>query len=347
MVTSRESLTSSNCKPSRPAARAVEHRLLGTSGILVSSIGLGCVTFGREIDADTSFRVMDRAFEHGVNLFDTAEVYGEGASEQIVGQWLTARGHRESVVVATKVHLPLTRGHLLASTEQSLKRLKIDRIDLLQLHSWDEVTPLDETLEALDALVKQGKVRAIGCSNFTAEQLVQCLVYQRTCEQQQLVSIQPRYSLVCREIEMDLLPCCERCEVGVISYSPLGAGFLTGKYRPESAVPAGTRFDIKPGHQRIYFNDRAFRVVEALNACAKKWNVPAVRLALAWVMRRPTITSVLIGARTPEHVDQAVDAQRLDLTGEMQDELNLISFRCVDPEEADPASDQASPVPPS
>jgi len=256
---------------------------------------------------------MDRAVAKGINLFDTAEAYAAGASEEVVGNWLKSRGKRDEIVLATKVAGSLTREHVLSSAEASLRRLQTDRVDLFQLHRWDSDVPLDETLAALDALVRQGKARCVGCSNYTAEQLGQALQRQEASGWASMVSVQPNYSLVAREIEQALLPLCAARNVGIISYSPLGAGFLTGKYRQGGPVPAGTRFDIIPGHQEIYFRDDNFRVVENLRSRADGLGVPMAQLAMAWVLNQPGITSVLIGARSIEHVDQAFRAEALQL----------------------------------
>lgn len=302
----------------------IEYKRLGTTDLTVSSLGLGCVTFGREIQEDVSFGVLDRAVDRGINLLDTAAVYGDGASEEILGRWMRRKRVRDRIVLATKVSGRLTRDHILASVEASLGRLATDRIDLLQAHSWDDQTPLDETLEALDLLVREGKVRVCGCSNWEVPRLHQALSAAADSGWTPLQSVQPIYNLVDRQIEEELLEFCSSRSLGVLSYSPLGAGFLTGKYRRDTAVPAGTRFDVIPGHQDIYFTDDGFRVMEALRSMADDTGLTMAHLALSWVLRRDGITSVLIGARTPRHVDQAFDA--LDTAGspECQDLLNRL-----------------------
>lgn len=302
----------------------MRYRRLGTTDLEVSSIGLGCVTFGREIDEAASFQVMDHAFELGINLFDTAEAYAAGASEQVVGNWLFSRGRRDEVVLATKVAGSLTRERIVTSAEASLRRLQTDCIDLFQVHHWDNNAPLDETLAALDSLVTDGKVRYVGCSNYNAVQLQQALDQQSANNWPLMVSVQPNYNLVMRDIEEELIPFCTAQKVGIISYSPLGAGFLTGKYRRDGDIPAGTRFDIIPGHQNIYFNDENFRKVEKLRTEAKARGISMIQLALAWVINQPGITSVLIGGRTTAHVDQAFQAEALPLTADLQTTLNQL-----------------------
>jgi len=301
--------------------RTMEYRTLGKSALRVSSIGLGCVTFGREIDSETSFAVMDRAHELGINLFDTAEAYAAGASEEIVGRWLTARKARASVVVATKVRPPNTRDHILQSAEESLRRLRVEVIDLFQLHSWDPNTPLDESCEALDMLVRQGKVRYAGCSNFAAWQVCKALWRQDAGGRARMESVQSNYNLVVRDIEQELLPLCADQQMGVLGYSPLGGGFLTGKYRRGGDIEPGSRFDVVRGMQPIYLHEMGFRVLDRLNAKAAALDVAAPLLALAWVMAQPGITSMLVGARHTGQVEQAVQAEALDMTPEVWADL--------------------------
>ena len=286
----------------------MQYRKLGKSDLQVSSIGLGCVTFGREIDRDASFQVLDHALERGITLFDTAEAYAAGASEAVVGEWLAKRGVRNKIVLATKVSGTLTKERVVTSAEESLTRLKTDCIDLFQLHAWDDATPLEETLEGLTQLVTQGKVRHIGCSNFMAWQLAKALLSAGRNGVARMQSIQPPYNLAQREIEAEVLPLCADQEVGVISYSPLAAGFLTGKYRRGQEVPKGTRFDVIPGHQPIYFTDHGYAVLDRLDKVAAESGRSMVQLALAWVLNQPPVTSVLIGARNTRQVDQVFEA---------------------------------------
>ena len=282
------------------------YRNLGHSSLSVSTIGMGCVTFGRESDRQTSLLIMDHAFGNGITLFDTAEAYGQGASELVVGEWLQSRNLRDQIVLATKVNGTLTRQRIVSSVESSLKRLRTDCIDLLQTHVWDESTPLEETLDALTTLVQQGKVRYVGCSNYSASQLAAVLTLSNETGMSRMVSVQPPYNLVQRDIEADLLPLCASENIGVISYSPLAAGFLTGKYRPGQPIPPGTRFDVIPGHQDIYFTEHGYQVLKQLDREAQTSGASHIQLALSWVLQQPGVTSVLIGARKTSHIDQTL-----------------------------------------
>lgn len=304
---------------------SLARRPLADTGLEVGVLGLGCVTFGREIDAATSFGILDHARESGINLLDTAAAYHAGASERVLGDWLADRGCRDEFVVATKAHLPLTRSALKQSVAESLRRLRVEVIDLFQCHAWDEATPLEETLAALRELIDEGKIRHAGCSNWTAAQLASAReLAARDSSLASLVSIQPPYNLVQREIEGETLPLCEAKDIAVLAYSPLAAGFLTGKYRRDGEVPAGTRFDVIPGHQPIYFTERGWRIAEGLGELAEREGTSPVALALGWVTGQSGVTSVLVGARTTGHVDQALAALREPLDAGLVAELGRL-----------------------
>ena len=300
----------------------MEYRTLGRTDLRVSSIGLGCVTFGREIDEAASFAVMDHALDRGINLFDTAEAYAQGRSEEVVGQWIKARGLRDRIVLATKVTPPLGEARVLDAAEASLRRLQVDVIDLYQLHAFDPKTPIEATLAALHKLVEQGKVRYVGCSNFAAWQLCKALWKADVNGWPRLESVQPNYNLAIRDIEAELLPCCADQQVGVITYSPLGAGFLTGKYSRDKTAPPGARFDIMPGHWSIYEGELAFQRMEKLRAKAAETGRSMINLALAWVIGQPGVTSMLIGCRTTAHVDQAFEADQMGLAPALRAEMS-------------------------
>ena len=301
----------------------IERRPLGDTSLQVSAIGLGCVTFGREIDAATSFGILDHAWAAGINLLDTAAAYHAGASERVLGDWLADRGCRDEFVIATKAHLPLTREAMRQSIEGSLRRLRIDTIDLFQSHAWDDETSLEETLTTLQELIDEGKVRHVGCSNWTAAQLGRAReLAANDSGLAKLISIQPPYNLVQREIEAETLPLCAREDIAVLSYSPLAAGFLTGKYRRDGEVPPGTRFDVIPGHQPIYFTERGWRIAEGLVELAERENTTPIALALGWVLSRSGVTSMLVGARNTGHIDQALNAFNAPLSTGVLAELN-------------------------
>ncbi len=302
----------------------MEYRSLGRSALRVSSIGLGGVTFGRETDVETSFAIMDRALECGITLLDTAEAYAAGRSEEVVGQWLAERRSRQQIVLATKVTPPLRRERILSSAEASLRRLRTDHVDLFQLHAWDNAAPLDETLDALDALVRTGKARVVGCSNLAAWQLCKALWRQDAHGWARMESVQPNYNLLVRDIEREMLPLCADQEIGVLSYSPLGGGFFTGKYVQGEAAPPGSRLDIVPGMQPIYLHDSGYRVLAGLRSQAEALGASTTLLALAWAMSHPCITSTLIGARSVAHVDQAITAQAMGMSPELRAKLSAL-----------------------
>ena len=300
----------------------MEYRQLGRSDLKVSEIGLGAVTFSREIDEATVFTIMDYALERGINLIDTAEAYNKGGSETVVGKWLKASGKRDKVILATKLIPPLTAERIPQAAEASLRRLQTDVIDLYQIHAFDKNTPLDESLVALGKLVQEGKVRYLGCSNFAAWQLCKALWRADVHGLPRLESAQPNYNLAIRDIEQEMLPLCADQQIGVISYSPLGAGFLTGKYSKSWTAPQGTRFDIIPDHWAIYENARSMERMEKLRSKAAESGRSMVQLALAWILGQPGITSTLIGSRSTAHIDQAFEAAAAGMSAELRAEIN-------------------------
>ncbi len=323
--------------------KKMQTRRISHVGLEVSRIGLGCVTFGREIDQAQSFRVLDYAFEHGINLLDTAEGYGGGqaqeyrrglgivetgvppaemhSSEKIIGRWLKANGVRDQVILQTKIARNFTREHLREALDASLDRLQTDHVDIYLLHSFDKTTPLEEALTAMTGAVAEKKVRVAGCSNFTFEQLREA-VRLAASGVAPIEVTQPVYNLVRRDIERDMLPLCTAHQIAPITYSPLGAGFLTGKYRPGGPVPPGARFEVIPGHADEYFSDGKFRVVENLRRIAERSGVPMTQLALAWVLKNPAICGALIGARDYGHIDNALAALNLELPAETAAEMD-------------------------
>ena len=276
-------------------------------GKYISQAGLGCVTFGREIDRAASFSIMDHALEQGITFFDTASAYGGGASEEIVGQWFAEKGEAAAhIAVATKLLPPFDAGTLSAAVEQSLARLRMDRIDVLFVHSWHPSIEDDRVLRALDDLVVAGQVRALGVSNFSAAQLGALLRKQTDSGFAPVSFIQNNQNYAVSDVDDALRQLCRDFDVHIITYSPMAAGFLTGKYR--GAVAADVRFEIIPGHKDIYFNDRAWGRLDQLMKAAEHAGKPPSTLALAWAFHQPQVTSVLIGCRTTSHLDQALAA---------------------------------------
>jgi aryl-alcohol dehydrogenase-like predicted oxidoreductase len=318
-------------------------RRLGNTGLKVSEICLGTMTFGHQCDEATSFAIMDRATGRGVNFIDTADVYPvppsnetAGRTEEIVGAWLQKR--RDRYVLATKCRMRvgketndegLSRRHILKAVEDSLRRLRTDYIDLYQSHSPDPDTPLEETLRAFDDLVRQGKVRYVGCSNYPAWQIALALGISARHGLARLESVQPRYNLLYREIESELFPLCRDQSLGVIAYNPLAGGFLTGKYRTLEAPPAGTRFTLgKTGdlYRERYWNDSQLRAVDELRRFFQPRGKSLVTVAVAWVLAQPGLTSAIIGASRPEQLDESLAAAQLTLDAEEREACNLAWF---------------------
>jgi aryl-alcohol dehydrogenase-like predicted oxidoreductase len=279
-------------------------------------IGLGCVTFGREIDQATAFAVMDRALERGIRLFDTAAVYAAGASERIVGAWRKARaGAPDLPAIATKAFPPYTPEDLERSAAASRERLGGAPIDVLFLHKWDPAVDDPATLRALDRLVREGRVGMIGASNFSASQLERMLEAQAALGLTPTRCLQNNHNFAVRGIDADLRRLAAAHDVALVSYSPLGAGFLSGKH--DAGVHPGSRFDLIPGHQAIYFQPNARARLAQLSDLAVRTRRPLVQLALAWALSQPEVATVLIGGRSPAHVDQAFAALEAAADGDV------------------------------
>ena len=293
----------------------MEKRKLGKSGIDVSVIGLGCNNFGA-LPVEASKRVVDRAIDLGITLFDTADVYGNrGGSESQLGEILGPR--RKDIVLATKFAMPMddagtksgaSADYVRQACEDSLKRLRTDYIDLYQQHRPDPKTPIEETLGALDDLVKQGKVRAIGCSNMAADQLTAAQDVSRSRHLTAYVTAQDEYSLLGRGIEAALVPTLQKEGMGLLPYFPLASGLLTGKYEQGKEIPAGTRYARMGRFGERYMTAENWRIVEALSAFAKSKGHSILELAFAWLIANPTLSSVIAGATRPEQVEQNVRA---------------------------------------
>lgn len=313
-------------------------RYLGRTGIRVSSLTLGCMMFGGRTSAEDSYAIIDRAIDAGINFIDTANVYNAGQSEIVTGEALKRNGKRDSIVLATKVHGNMHRDDklhpagwgnsrygIIEQCHASLKRLQVDHIDLYQIHRPHPECAIDETLRALDDLVRAGKVRYIGSSTFAAYQVVESLwVSEKLCLNR-FVTEQPPYHLLDRRIERELLPVCQAYGIGVIPWSPLAGGFLTGKYRRGQQPPADSRLSdathTRAGMLKI---DRAYDAVEAYEAIAKKKGCTLSQLALAWVTQQPQITSPIIGPRTMEQLEDNLKAVEVTITDEDRKEIDAI-----------------------
>ena len=310
----------------------MKYRRLGTSGLRVSVLGLGCNTFGRFADADQTARIVHTALDQGVNFFDTADIYSAGTSEEFLGRALAGRRHQ--AVVATKVNGATgdgpndrgsSRAHIMDGVHASLRRLGMGHIDLLQLHNWDPKTPIEESLAALDDLVRQGKVRYIGCSNFTGWQLVWSLWVSDRRGWASFVSTQPEYSLLARGIEAELLPACQAFGVGVIPYFPLAGGLLTGKYKEGAPAPSGTRGYQSERFERRFMTPRNFTIVRSLEAWAAERGHTVAELAVAWLLARPAVSTVITGTTRPEQVVANVNAAAWELTAAEAEEVAALA----------------------
>jgi len=303
----------------------MEYVRLGASGLKVSRVCLGTMTFGREADEEMSFKLLDRFVEKGGIFIDTADAYSSGASEEIIGRWLKKRGNRQQIVLATKVYGTmgpgpndggLSRLHIQQAVEASLSRLQTDVIDLYQIHRWDPETPVEETLEVLDGLVRAGKVRYIGCSNLMAWHLGKYLHLSGMRGWARFVSVQPIYNALNRGIEMELLPLCADAGLGVVSYNPLAGGMLTGKYRRGEPMPGGARLEAFEVYYDRYYTDSAFDIVEGFVQAARERDVTPAQLALAWVLGEPRVTAPIVGARNVEQLDDTLGGMDIRLEAE-------------------------------
>jgi aryl-alcohol dehydrogenase-like predicted oxidoreductase len=321
----------------------MQMRSLGRTGLKVSELCLGAMTFGRETSETDSVAMLERFVSAGGNFIDTADVYSQGASEEIVGRWLKGKD-REQIVLATKVRFGtddpdnrrpnrfgLGRKHLMAAVDASLKRLQTYYIDLYQVHQWDSQAPLEETLSTLDFLVRDGKIRHAGASNYAGYQLQKAVDLCRENGWQRFVSLQPLYNLLDRSIEWELIPVCLNEGLGVLPWSPLRGGWLTGKYhRGLAAPPPDTRISIADQkgwseNWTRYATERTWTIVEALQAVAKATNRTTAQVALRWLLQRPGVTSPIIGARTMTQLEDNLGALGWSLTLEQGKMLTEVS----------------------
>jgi aryl-alcohol dehydrogenase-like predicted oxidoreductase len=311
----------------------MQTRKLGTSNLEVSIVGLGANNFGGRMDLAATRRVMHRALDLGITLIDTADSYGgNGASEQCLGQILGER--RKDVVLATKFGMATdrsgrlagaSRAYIMQAVEASLRRLRTDWIDLYQLHRPDPATPIEETLRALDDLVRQGKVRFVGCSNMPAAQVIAAHETARRIGVTGFACCQDEYSLLAREVERELIPAIEARGLALLPYFPLASGLLTGKYRAGAPMPEGARLSYSPRHSDQFINERNWKIVGELDAWCSRHRRKLIELAFAWLLAKPFVPSVIAGASTPEQVEQNVGATGWTLSPEELREVDRIT----------------------
>jgi aryl-alcohol dehydrogenase-like predicted oxidoreductase len=311
--------------------KLTDYRLFGRTGVKVSPLTLGCMMFGRRTELNDSIRIIDHAIHAGINVLDTANAYTRGRSEEFTGEALKRNGHRRKIFLCTKVHFPMddtdpnqqgtSRRHIIEQCEASLGRLQTDYIDLYQIHRPHPEIAIDETLRALDDLVRAGKVRYIGTTTFAGWQVVEALWASKELGLSRFVSEQPPYNLLDRRIERELIPVARTFGLAVFPWSPIAGGLLTGKYQRNQPVPSDSRYADPGPIQAKRFTPQSFDVIEPLTALAAEKNVPLSRLALAWTVQQPGITSSIIGPRTLEQLEDAIAALEVTFTN---DELQRI-----------------------
>jgi aryl-alcohol dehydrogenase-like predicted oxidoreductase len=322
----------------------MEHVRLGRTGLQVSRLCLGTMTFGLQSDESTSVAILDRAADGGIDFLDSSDAYPlggdlntRGITEAILGRWL--RGKRDRFIVATKCFAPTgpapfdagnSRKHIMAAVDASLRRLQTDYIDLYQLHGYDRATPIDETLGALDDLVHSGKVRYTGCSNFLTYQLVRAVGRTETLGLARLDCVQPRYNLLFRQIEREMLPFCLEEGVGVIPYNPIAGGLLSGKHFRSAPPAEGTRFTLGTAggmYQDRYWHEREFGTIDELRKLADQAGINLVTLAVAWVLANPAVTAPIIGASRPDQLQASLAAADLVLDGDLKRQLDELTHQ--------------------
>jgi aryl-alcohol dehydrogenase-like predicted oxidoreductase len=322
----------------------MEHVRLGRTGLQVSRLCLGTMTFGLQSDESTAGAILDRAAEGGIDFVDSSDAYPlggdlntRGITEAILGRWL--RGKRDRFIVATKCFAPTgpapfdagnSRKHIMAAVDASLRRLQTDYIDLYQLHGYDRATPIDETLGALDDLVHSGKVRYTGCSNFLTYQLVRAVGRTETLGLARLDCVQPRYNLLFRQIEREMLPFCLEEGVGVIPYNPIAGGLLSGKHFRSAPPAEGTRFTLGTAggmYQDRYWHEREFGTIDELRKLADLAGINLVTLAVAWVLANPAVTAPIIGASRPDQLQASLAAADLVLDGDLKRQLDELTHQ--------------------
>lgn len=324
----------------------MEYRTLGGTGTIVSTLCLGTMTFGNESDESVSHAQLDRFVEQGGNFIDTANVYSRGISEEIIGRWLARRGSavRDQLVIATKGRFPmgegkndlgLSRTNLTRALDASLSRLQVDHIDLYQAHAWDPITPIEETLRFYDDAVRAGKISYVGVSNFTGWQLQKAALLATFHGWPKIVTLQPQYNLLQRSIELELTEVCRNEDIGILPWSPLAGGWLTGKYQRDTAPTGATRLGENPdrgmeAYAKRNAEERTWRVIDAVRQVAEQRGVSMAQVALAWLNDRPAVTSVILGARTVQQLDDNLGAAGLHLSDAETELLTEASRPIVD-----------------
>ena len=318
----------------------MEYRTLGRSGAVVSNYSLGTMTFGAEATEETSHAILDSYFEAGGNFIDTADVYSAGVSEEIIGRWLAKRPDvRDKAVIATKGRFPMgtapndvgtSRRHLTRALDNSLRRLGVEQIDLYQMHAWDPITPLEETLRFLDDSVSRGKIAYYGFPNFLGWQLTKAVHVARANGWNPPVTLQPQYSLLVREIESEVVPAALDAGIGLLPWSPLGGGWLSGKYKRDQPPAGATRLGENPERGMEAWkarndNPRTWAVIDAVEDIAAARGVSPTQVALAWLVDRPAVTSVILGARTKEQLADNLAAAELQLGPDDTNQLTQVS----------------------
>lgn len=316
----------------------MEQRTLGGTGTLVSSLCLGAMTFGDETPEEDAHRILDRYVEAGGTFLDLADVYAGGESERIVGRWLARRGHHDDLVIGTKARFPMGTGpnaqglsaaYLHRAIDASLTRLQADHVDLYQIHAWDPLTPVAETLTALDDLVRAGKVRYIGVSNLTGWQLQRYTLTAEALGVAPPVTLQPQWNLLAREIEWELVPLCEDEGIGIVPWSPLGGGWLTGKYRRDERPSGATRLGDDPGRGVEAYDkrntERTWRILDVVREVADGRGVPMEQVALNWLRAQPAVSSVILGVRTLDQLESNLGAADWELSDDEVERLTAVS----------------------
>jgi aryl-alcohol dehydrogenase-like predicted oxidoreductase len=325
--------------------RTMKYKRLGNSGVKVSELCLGGMTFGEAdeksfmhklgSDEQTALAVLNRALELGINFIDTADVYGQdGLSERVIGGWFERDRRRDEVVLASKFRFTMgdgpnrsgaSRYRIVRCVEESLRRLKTDRIDLYQIHMQDVETPEQETLRALDDLVRQGKVLYVGCSNYAAYRLMNALWTSKTEHLASFVTLQAEYSLVARDIEREHVPLCRDMGLGILPWSPLAGGFLSGKYEREKPLPPGSRLEAKKDRFARFDNERSWRALGTAREIATETSTTPAAVSLAWLLGKPQVSSAIFGARSIQQLEANVKATELSLSPEQMGRLDAAS----------------------